>query len=95
MGVGACRCSMHAAAAALQHRGVSLPQHCLSADTAGLKIRTVRRTRTECGRTLAVCSTASAGGGAAAAERGAARRVLGFVERQFLPLGLLASLLIG
>lgn len=81
------------------HRRRLAEYHCGSVSHLNAKWTTVRSVRLlrsgPCQRRAASVVIASAASGVSKSEPTAAQRVLGFVERQFLPLGLLTSLLIG
>ena len=85
----------------LRPRRRSIAEHCLSRRLHASQ----RRGADASGRRAVRCSAAdgrisaagSTGGGSASAQStpGPAKRALGFLERQFLPIGLLASLFVG
>jgi hypothetical protein len=90
-GVGSTQCLLHCLRLADHNRG-SVSQLSAAATT----VRGIRLVRSRpCHRRAVSIVSASAASVVSKSEPSAARRVLGFVERQFLPLGLLTSLLIG
>jgi hypothetical protein len=90
-GVGSTQCVLHRRRLADHHHGSVSQLSAASTTVRGIRLL---RSRPCQSRAVSIVS-ASAASGVSKSEPSAARRVLGFVERQFLPLGLLTSLLVG